>query len=451
MSTGSQVPSSAITPTFLPSYPPTLTKRLRDILQLRFTAIFAALPPAALADISPANPLKRLARVLGYAGLRLVGNIFQPIKNQDDLHGKVWLYVVSANNYDALEFVQKARPDAVLVAGQAKNIGRYNAAVNRLSLRRKLLYYWQFPCAFFGLLKTNGGRAWRFFDFIFYAIGYYEVYRRALRHYRPRAVVFSNDHNDDTRSLLLACRAEGVPTAYVQHASVSANFPPLGFDLSLLEGQDALDKYRQCGPVHGRVELVGMPKADAYLNQKNMVPAVRCVGIACNIHDPMPAIIDTLAYVVKALPELTFTMRPHPSDGRDFGPLRKLLPALQWSSARQENVFDFLLRQDALVAADTSTHLEATLLNVASIYYRFGTNPLTNDYYGYAARGLVERADTPEALAATLRRYAQRKPADLYRRAAYYNATLGTPDEGRSQPRTLALLAAWLTAAPATI
>jgi len=419
-------------------------------LQLRFTAIFAALPAAALADISPANPLKRLARVLGYAGLRLVGNIFQPIKNQDDLHGKVWLYVVSANNYDALEFIQKARPDAVLVAGQAKNIGRYNAAVNRLSLRRKLLYYWQFPVAFFGLVKTDNGRAWRFFDFIFYAIGYYEVYRRALRYYRPRAVVFSNDHNDDTRSLLLACQAEGVPTAYVQHASVSANFPPLGFDLSLLEGQDALDKYRQCGPVHGRVELVGMPKADAYLNQKNTAPAVRRVGVACNIHDPLPAIIATLAYVVKAMPDLTFTLRPHPSDGRDFEPLRKLLPALQWSSARQENVFDFLLRQDALIAADTSTHLEATLLNVASIYYRFGTNPLTNDYYGYAARGLIERADTPEALAATLHRYALRKPADLYRRAAYYNATLGSPDEGRSQPRTMALLNAWLPAAAAT-
>ena len=436
--------------THTPSYPLPLTERLRDILQLRFTAIFAALPAAALADISPANPLKRLARVLGYAGLRLVGNIFQPIKNQDDLHGKVWLYVVSANNYDALEFIQKARPDAVLVAGQAKNIGRYNAAVNRLSLRRKLLYYWQFPVAFFGLVKTDNGRAWRFFDFIFYAIGYYEVYRRALRYYRPRAVVFSNDHNDDTRSLLLACQAEGVPTAYVQHASVSANFPPLGFDLSLLEGQDALDKYRQCGPVHGRVELVGMPKADAYLSQKNTAPAVRRVGVACNIHDPLPAIIATLAYVVKAMPDLTFTLRPHPSDGRDFEPLRKLLPALQWSSARQENVFDFLLRQDALVAADTSTHLEATLLNVASIYYRFGTNPLTNDYYGYAARGLIERADTPEALAATLHRYALRKPADLYRRAAYYNATLGTPDEGRSQPRTLALLNAWLPAAAAT-
>lgn len=440
----------AITPTLTPSHPHTLIGRLRDILQLRFTAIFAALPPAALADISPANPLKRLARVLGYAGLRLIGNSFQPIKNHDDLHGNVWLYVVSANNYDALEFIQKARPDAVLVAGQAKNIGRYNAAVNRLSLRRKLLYYWQFPLAFFGLLQTDGGRAWRFFDFIFYAIGYYEVYRRALRQHRPRAVIFSNDHNDDTRSLLLACRAEGVPTAYVQHASVSANFPPLGFDLSLLEGQDALDKYRLCGPVQGEVALVGMPKADAYLNQKNTAPQVQRVGIACNIHDPMPALVDTLVYLLRELPELTFTLRPHPSDGRDFEPLRKLLPALQWSSARQENVFDFLLRQDALVAADTSTHLEATLLNVASIYFRFGTFALTNDYYGYVARGLVERADTTAELAAALRRYAQHKPADLYLRATYYNATLGTADEGRSQIRTAALLNDWLNKYVAT-
>jgi hypothetical protein len=427
-----------------------LVPRLRDILQLRFTNIFAALPPAALADISPANPLKRLARVLGYAGLRLVGNVFQPIKNREELRGKVWLYVVSANNYDALAFIGEARPDAVLVAGQAKNIGRYNAAVNRLSLRRKLLYYWQFPMAFLGLLRTEGKRAWRFFDFIFYAVGYYEVYRRALRHYRPRAVVFSNDHNDDTRSLLLACRAEGVPTAYVQHASVSANFPPLGFDLSLLEGQDALDKYRLCGPVEGRVELVGMPKADAYLNQKNTAIAVRRVGIACNIHDPMPALVSTLVYLVKTLPELTFTLRPHPSDGRDFGPLQRLLPALQWSNAREENVFQFLQNQDALVAADTSTHLEATLLNVASIYFRFGTNPLTNDYYGYAARGMVERANSPEELANTLRQYALQKPQDLYLRAAYYNATLGTPDEGRSQARTLALLSDWLVKAAAT-
>ncbi|WP_375417469.1 hypothetical protein [uncultured Hymenobacter sp.] len=428
------------------SEPRPLPVRLRDILQLRFTAVFAGMAPAALDSISPLNPLRRLARVLAYAGLRLVGHVFQPVRNKEELGGKVWLYVVSANNYEALEFIRQARPDAVLVAGQGKQIGRYNQAVNRLSLRRKLLYYWQYPGALFSLLRREKHRAWRFFDLIFYAIGYYEVYRRALRHYQPRAVVFSNDHNDDARSLLLACRAEGVPTAYVQHASVSTSFPPLGFDLSLLEGQDALDKYRRCGPVRGRVELVGMPKADLYLARRNLAPAVRRVGLACNIHDPLPALQQTLAYLQHELPDLTFTLRPHPSDGRDFGPLRQQLPQLEWSDARRENVFDFLLRHDALVAADTSTHLEATLLNVASLYFRFGTNPLTDDYYGYAARGLVDRADSLPQLAGLLRRYQQHKPADLYRRAAYYNATLGTAFEGRSRELSLRVLATWLDA-----
>ncbi len=418
--------------------------RLRNVLQARFTPHFVGMPGSAIAIISPANPFKRLARVAAYAGLRLVGNVFRPIRNANNLHGAVWLYVVSPNNYDALKFIREARTDAVLVAGQAKDIGRYGKVVNRLSLRRKIFYYWQYPLVMANFLRTVGKPARRFFDLIFYAIGYYEVYRRALRHYRPQAVVFSNDHNDDTRSLLLACRAEGIPTAYVQHASVSPNFPPLGFDLSLLEGQDALDKYRRCGPVAGRVALVGMPKADAYLAQRNTAPAVRRVGLAFNIHDPLPAIEETMQYLLRELPGLTFTLRPHPIDERDLGPLRQALPALQWSNARQENVFDFLTSQDALIAADTSTHLEATLLNVVSLYYRFGTNPLTDDYYGYAAQGLVARADTLPALADLLRHYIAHKPADHYRRAAYYNATLGTPDEGHSQALAARALAEWL-------
>jgi len=418
-----------------------LAQRLRDILQLRFTDLFASLPASVLAGISPPSPLKRLARVAGYAGLRLVGNVFQPIRNPDQLRGAVWLYVVSANNYEALRFIAEARPDAVLVAGQGKNIGRYGGAVNRLSLRRKILYYWQYPAALLGLRQLVGGRALRFFDLIFYAIGYYEVYRRALRHYRPRAVVFANDHNDDSRALLLACRAEGVSTVYVQHASVSTNFPPLGFDLSLLEGQDALDKYRQCGPVAGRVELVGMPKADAFLARRNSSPRVQRVALACNIHDPLPALTEVLQFLTEQFPSLSITLRPHPSDTRDFSGLRQLLPSLQWSDARQQQVFDFLLAHDALIAADTSTHLEATLLNVASIYYRFGANQLLDDYYGYVQHNLVPRANNLPELAALLGEYAAYKPANLYQRAAYYNATLGTQFEGRSQQLCLVKLA----------
>ena len=420
--------------------------RLRDILQLRFTDLFAALPARTLAGISPGSAWRRLAKVAGYAALRLVGNVLRPVRNAENLGGKVWLYVVSQNNYEALHFLRAALPGAVLVAGQSKQIGRYNAQVNRLSLRRKGLYYGQLPGVLWGLWRTEGRRAWRFFDLIFSAIGYYEVYRRALRRYRPRAVVFANDHNDDARALLLACRAEGIPTAYVQHASVSTNFPPLGFDLSLLEGQDALDKYRQCGPIWGQVALVGMPKADAYLARRNTAPAVRRVGLALNLLDETPAIVAAVAYLLRELPALTFTFRAHPGDARDFGALLPPHPRLRFSDARRENVFEFLQQQDALVAADTSTHLEATLLNVASLYYRFNAHAGTDDYYGYVAHGLAERADSLPALRALLLHYQNHKSPDLYQRAAYYNATLGTPDEGHSQRLAARRLRAWLAA-----
>ncbi|TGE29979.1 hypothetical protein E5K02_06170 [Hymenobacter metallicola] len=415
-------------------------------MQLRFTELFASLPSRTLASISPPSPFRRLAKVAGYAALRLVGNVFQPIRNREELHGKVWLYAVSQNNYEALHFIRAAREDSVLVAGQSKEIGRYNAVVNRLSLRRKLLYYWQFPAVLLGLWHTEGRRAWRFFDLIFNAVGYYEVYVRALRHYRPRAIVFANDHNDDARALLLAARACGVPTAYVQHASVSTNFPPLGFDLNLLEGQDALDKYRQCGPVRGQVALVGMPKADAFLARRNQRPTAQRVGIAINTLDETEAVTAALAYVVPMFPDLTFTFRPHPGDRRDFDFLRQQHPQLLFSDARQQNVFEFLSQQDSLIAADTSTHLEAVLLNVASIYFRFGTHGVADDYYGYVAHGLAERARTLPELGEALRRYQQHKPADLYRRAAYYNATLGTAEEGHSQQRALRRLSQWLDA-----
>lgn len=424
--------------------PPTPAARLRDILQLRFTPLFAALPARMLEPISPASPWKRLLKVAGYAAVRLVGNVFQPIQNPENLRGKVWLYAVSQNNYDSLYFLREARPDAVLVAGQSKQLGRYNGQVNRLSLRRKLLYYGQLPGVYRALRRTEGERARRFFDLIFNAIGYYEVYRRALQHYRPQAVVFANDHNDDARALLLACHAEGVPTAYVQHASVSTNFPPLGFDLSLLEGQDALDKYRQCGPVRGRVELVGMPKADTFLSRKNQNPQVQRVGVACNTLDTTEAITETLDYLLREFPGLTFTFRPHPGDLREFSFLRRQHPQLQFSDARQQNVFEFLQQQDALIAADTSTHLEATLLNLASLYFRFGSHTVADDYYCYVAHSLVPRAATLPELAALLRAYQEHKPPDLYQRAAYYNATLGTPDEGHSQQRAARLLDEWL-------
>lgn len=383
--------------------------------------------------------------MLGYATVRLLGNIVSSISNPEKLDGAVWLYVVSQNNVDALNFLRTAWPHARLVAGQGKQIGRYNNHVNRLSLRRKVLYYGQLPGVWWQLRQSDGWAARRFFDLIFAAIGYYEVYRRALRNYRPRVVVFANDHNDDARAMLLACHAEGIPTAYVQHASVSRWFPPLSFDLSLLEGQHALDTYRACGPVASEVALVGMPKADAFLARRNTAAVVRKVAIVANLLDSTEGLVATLDTLLPALAELEFTFRAHPGDARNFQALLATRhPQLHFSDPRTETVLEFLQRHDALIAADTSTHLEATLLNLVSLYHQFGpSHDLINDYYGYVRHGLVDSCRTTDDLISRLREFAQTKPSSLHHRAAYFCATIGTPDEGHSEALALETFARW--------
>lgn len=417
------------------------------MLHLRFTDTFAHLPESTLNPISPNNPVARLWRVLLYTGGRLILNLVLPLKQRDNLTGKVWLYVVSRNNYDALAFLPDQLPETVFVAGQDKEIGVYNKRVNRLSARFKLIYYYQFLPVWWGLYKQKGKRALRFFDLIYQAIGYYEISVTALKKYRPRCIIFANDHNTDARALLLAAKDLGIPTVYIQHASVSTSFPPLAFDLNLLEGQDSLDKYRQCGPVTGIVKLIGMPKADAYIRHRNFNPTITRLGICCNIIDSYAGIRDTVTYLAGQFPDLQLTFRAHPGDIRNFSFVKTAGANIAISDAKTEPVFDFLMYQDAIIAADSSIHLEATLLNILSIYYRFGENNFKFDYYAYVQHGLVEHAAAPADLQRMIRHYLPHKP-EVYLRTRYYNAVVGTKYEGRSHELALHHLQEFLNHLP---
>lgn len=62
---------------------------------------------------------------------------------------------------------------------------------------------------------------------------------------QPILALVSNDHSFPNRALCSLARVHGVKTAYVQHASVSARFPPLTFDYSFLDGSVSREIYRQ--------------------------------------------------------------------------------------------------------------------------------------------------------------------------------------------------------------
>ncbi|KAA9346202.1 hypothetical protein F0P94_01620 [Adhaeribacter soli] len=408
---------------------------------MRFQPIFSALPADALNKISPNNFFRRFLKVALYTGGRLLSNLFSAAPKNEDLHGKIWLYVVSQNNYDALQFLKENLPETVFVAGQNKQIGRYNQQVNRLSLRWKLFHtLWLFFPVFIGLYKIHGRKALRFFDLIFISIGFYEQYLKHLKKYRPKAVVFANDHNDDSRAMLLAADTLNIPTIYIQHASVSTAFPPLEFSLSLLEGQDALNKYKQCGPISGEVKFIGMPKADKFLQYRNFKPKAENIGIAGNTLDHYEGLKETLTSLTRHFPELHFTFRSHPGDTRDFTFVNELGRNATVSDPKTETVFEFLKNQDVIIAADSSIHLEAALLNIPGIYYRFGESNFTFDYYGYVKQGLILYAANSDTLFKALQEYKMQRP-EVYKKAAYYNATIGTETEGKSDELALKALA----------
>ncbi|GHA61436.1 glycosyltransferase family protein [Pontibacter akesuensis] len=407
-----------------------------DILYLHFSEHFLQLPESAKNAYSPKNPLLRLLRMAGYTFLRLLGNVFKGVEHPTRLKGKVWLYVVSQNNYDSLHFLQQALPDAVAVAGQSKQIGKYNAVVERISLRRKLLYYYRFLPLFYHFLKSRKQATLRFYDVLYDAVGFYEIYHRKLQQYKPLAVVFANDHNADARAMLLAAKGLGIKTIYLQHASVSTLFPPLSFDLNLLEGQDSLNKYRQCGPIWGKVELVGMPKADKYIPFRNNSRHIRTIGIGCNIIDELSEIEILLRLLDLELPEVSILLRPHPREKRRFNSLKNISDRISLSDSRNVSAFEYLQQIDVQISATSGIHLEAVLLNVWSIYYDFSPTQNVDDYYGFIQNGLVDEVHTSEQLIKLIRTHLRAKP-DVVERAQYYSATVATANDGRSSALAL--------------
>jgi len=346
--------------------------------------------------------------------------------NYNRLEGKAWLFVISKNNRDVLRVLKKNIPEAVYLTYETA-VSEPDDIVSLLHVRT-FLHLYRFPLVWWGLYKKYGKRAWSHADYIFKAIGQYEASRHFIKKYQPKYIVFANDHPPLPRAMMLAAKSLDVPTVYVQHASVTLYFPPLLFDLNLLEGQDTLNKYQENGEVQGEVRFIGMPKFDAYTHCRNTNTRVKNIGICCNKMDEVEALNTLMAFLAERLPDVQISFRPHPTDVREF----RLPVGVLRSNATEEPIFEFLQKQDLIIAGNTSTHLEAVLLNVVSIYYEFSPYPPeVSDMYGYYKNGLVEKANTPEHLIQLIEKQVNKKE-NVVQKAQPYNSVIGTAYEGKS-------------------
>jgi hypothetical protein len=349
---------------------------------------------------------------------------FKPHFTTKNLSGKVWLFMGSQNNRSSLKFLLDELEDSVLVG---YGILLHESDTLQIPFYRSVLHVWKFPKIWFYFRKKYGNRAVKYGDFLFNCIGLYEVSYSILKKHRPKCLILANDHSEKQRALLNAAKRLNIPTVYIQHASISDFMPPLDFDLSLLEGQDAWDKYKKLGRIQGEVRLIGMPKFDNFIQYRNTSATVHNIGICANLFDNQEDITKVIQTIQRKFSKNKITFRPHPGDKRKFE-----IPDSVTNSTKEESIFEFLKKQDLIISGSSSVHLEAVLLNVSSIYFEVSVMQKNmQDAYGYVKNGLVEQAnDLSDLIQKIEKEIDNRQP--VFQKAQYYNALVGTENEGKS-------------------
>lgn len=385
-----------------------------------------------------------IPRIIGQKILLRVingGKVFLENDNQVSSNDKksIWLVVNSVNTANSLDFLSQHFSSSIRVgtSSRAEHLNYPHDA--KISFHKGLLATFRLIPLFVFFYKKYGYKKLRQnLDVVVESVFAWESSKYLMGKFKPGTLIFSNDHLFKIRALLLAAKSDNIPTCYIQHASVSEYFPPLEFDLSLLEGQDTLDKYKAGNKIlKGKVELVGMPKLDAYVMHKKTESQNRIVGICGNLLDSLTEIQQLIQHLREHHHDLKIWYRPHPRDKRQL----QLTDAVSRSDATKENIFRFLQKVDFLIASNTSTHLEAALLNVPSAYFEFGKVP-ESDYYGYVAHGLVPHLRNKGELSewiAGLPEYTI--PSEAIK---YFNAAMESDWEGNSEQRAIRLIEAML-------
>lgn len=284
------------------------------------------------------------------------------------------------------------------------------------------------------MVKEKGYRKRSFrwaFDDYWRAYGLYVAFRLWLGKHQPETVVVSNDHSLVPCVLNKAAQDEGIPTFYIQHACVTEKFPPLKVDFALLEGADAMEKYAAVSDGSTKIQLIGIPKFDAFSKLTNHSDRCHSIGICFSLADNLDRCVELLEGLA-GFKDLQTIVRPHM--GMSDKAKNKFVELCQrygfdYSKHQDEHSFDFLQRIDVLVSGTSAIALEAVLLNVTSLNYVL--NPESPDWYGFIKNGLTRSTDSIEEIRAWISELLVHRP-NVIAQAKKYCASIDTDYHGRS-------------------
>jgi hypothetical protein len=398
------------------------------MLRIWFSGYLSIVSSERRNQISPKSDYKKIKKILK----EFVGNILRGFKKTSIKENQIWFLSLSKNNYDSLREIQKKTNNSILISFHSVKDQPLPNTYS-FSLNRRCLYNLYFPFkAFFYLLK-DPKKFRSYYDLFFQCYGTNQECLRLIKKYKPKAIIFANDHVIISRGMLMSAKRLRVKTYYIQHAAVSSYFPPLDFDYAFLEGEDSLEKYKKSGKINSKIFLTGMSKFDAYAKIVNQNNKLKVLGIAYNAMDSKLEVENLFNFLTNCFPKLQIIIRPHPSDKRKISLKNTLI-----SEPKIETSFEFLSKIDVIISGNSSIHLEAVLLNVFSIQYDFGDNKKL-DYYEFIKNKLVFYCENLKDIKKQVELLMYQKPF-VQNNAKYYNAAIGSDFYGNSSEKIVKII-----------
>ncbi|MFT7298013.1 MAG: hypothetical protein ACI81S_000484 [Sphingobacteriales bacterium] len=248
--------------------------------------------------------------------------------------------------------------------------------------------FWSIQAIFafisFNLFHWNKG--WKYPNLFFENYGKLEENIILLKKIKPRGVVFANDHNVQNRLFLHACKELEIKTFYLQHATVTTNFPPLAFTKSFLFGEKDKLTYESVGPSLGEVELTG-PITFQHLfeikKQGNNEGSI--IGISVNLIDDLSEVTKVVREILKKT-VLRIIIRQHPRDNRslDLKDDRLII-----EPASKFELLDYFSKINFHIAGDSSIHLEASYVGITSFYHKMSGDTASGDRFAFVKEGMI--------------------------------------------------------------
>jgi len=203
-----------------------LIKLHSDILHTWISGYLDLLPTGTRNIISPKSLIQKVLKVTKY----WIKSFLLIFKSEDKIEkDKVWVFTYTSNNYKALKFLESMDNTIFVAPKLTLKTEDFHQYCKFIHFRRKFFHELLFPFYFLLLFFYDAKKLRNYFDLLHEAFGLTSESLRLIKKYKPRAIVFANDHSIPNRSLLMAARKINTKTIYLQHATVSEYFPPSRF------------------------------------------------------------------------------------------------------------------------------------------------------------------------------------------------------------------------------